>query len=271
MSIRLIDSHTHLDMPQLRKDIKRVIERAHASGVAAMVTVGISLESSRSALEIAEKYSGIYCTVGLHPHGAHELSEDEIVSFKEIARNEKVVAWGEIGLDYYRDRAPRELQRLCFRLQINLARETGLPVVIHDRDAHEDTIRILKEESAQEVGGVFHCFSGDWDFAKRCLDMGFCISIPGTVTYSNAGQQRDVVRKCPPERLLVETDAPFLTPMPYRGKRNEPAYVVFTARKIAELKNVSLEEMSERLTKNTARLFNLPVAELKRVSEQCQI
>ena len=267
MGFKLIDSHTHLDMPRLRKDIKKVIERAHNSGVTAMVTVGISLESSRSALEIAEKYSGIYCTVGLHPHGAHELSEEEIVLYKGIAESEKVVAWGEIGLDYYRDRAPRELQRLCFRQQINLARETNLPVVIHDRDAHEDTLRILKEESAHEVGGVFHCFSGDWDFAKRCLDMGFYISIPGTVTYSNAAKQRDVVRNCPLERLLVETDAPFLTPVPYRGKRNEPAYVVFTARKMAELKDLSLEEISERLTENTVRLFNLPEVELKGLSE----
>ncbi len=257
MTFKLIDSHTHLDMPHFRKDVEKVIERARQSGLVAMITIGISLESSRAALEIASKHTDVFSTVGVHPHGAHQLSEEEMLSLKEIASNPKVVAWGEIGLDYYRDRAPREWQRLCFRQQITLAREVRLPVVIHDRNAHEDTLKLLEEESARDVGGVFHCFSGDWSFARRCLDLGFYISIPGTVTYNNAGKQREVVRKCPLDRLMVETDAPFLTPVPYRGKRNEPAYVVLTARKLAELKNMSLEKLSEHLTENTVELFGL--------------
>ena len=257
MNLKLIDSHTHLDMPQFRKDVDKVIERARRSGIIAMITIGISLDSSRAALAFAESHDDIYCTVGWHPHGAHELTEDEIMALKKLAKNPKVVAWGEIGLDYYRDRAPRDKQQTCFRQQIRLARECGLPVVIHDRDAHGDTLRILKEESADEVGGVFHCFSGDWTFARKCLDMGFYISIPGTVTYNNAGEQREVVKRCPMDRLMVETDAPYLTPVPYRGKRNEPSYVVLTARKVAELRNRPLEEISEQLTINTIRLFGL--------------
>ncbi len=255
--VRLIDSHTHLDMPQFQKDLHGVIERARNSGVVAMITVGISLDSSEKALEIARKYPFIYSTVGCHPHGAHDLPGEEMSRLKELAMDPRVVAWGETGLDYYRDRAPRDKQRACLRQQVALARECRLPLVIHDREAHDDVIRILKDESAQEVGGVIHCFSGDWNYAKKCLDLGFYISVPGTVTYKNAEIQREVVRKCPLERLMVETDAPYLTPVPYRGKRNEPAYVVFTAKKVSELRNMPLDEISERLTENTVRLFRL--------------
>ncbi len=257
--MKLIDSHTHLDMPQFRKDVERVIESAWNSGLVAMVTVGISPESSRAALEISRKHQNIFCTVGLHPHGAHDLTDEEATLLKELAADENVVAWGEIGLDYYRNRSPRDFQQLCFRQQIQLARECKLPVVIHDRDAHDDTLRILKEESAHEIGGVFHCFSGDWAFARKCLDIGFYISIPGTVTYNNADKQREVVRKCPLNRLMVETDAPYLTPVPYRGKRNEPSYVVLTARKMAEIRGMPLEELAEHLTNNTVSLFKLPL------------
>ncbi len=259
MKIRLIDSHTHLDMPQFENDLKGVINQANSAGVVGMVSVGVSLSSSRKALEIAYSHPNIFSTVGWHPHGAHDLTLDEISALKELAKDPKVVAWGEVGLDFFRNRAPRDKQIACFRRQISLAREVGLPLVIHDRDAHNDVVRVLREESAADVGGMFHCFSGNWALARKVLDLGFYISIPGTVTFKNATVQQDVVKKCPEDRLLIETDAPFLAPVPYRGKRNEPSYLVYTARKISELRGISLERLAERTFANALSLFNINV------------
>lgn len=256
--LRLTDSHTHLDMPEFSKDLPDVIKRALDTGLVAMVTVGISLSSSLKALEIARGHSEIYSTVGWHPHGAHPLTNKEIDSLKSLAEEPKVVAWGEVGLDFYRNRASRNDQISCFRTQVNVAREVKLPLVIHDREAHDETLKILREEAAEEVGGVFHCFSGDWTFAKKCLDLGFYISIPGTVTFKKSEMQKKVARLCPMDRLLIETDAPYLTPVPYRGKRNEPSYVLHTAEKLAEIRNLSLADLAWETSRNAARLFNLP-------------
>ena len=252
----LIDTHAHIDGRDFLPDFEAMLDRAAQAGITHIVTVGVDLESSRSAVSLAEQHDHIFAAVGIHPHDAVRVTEKCYDIIRDLAvGNRKVVAIGEIGLDFYRDRSPREDQEKVFRRFIRLARELSLPVIIHDRDAHERVMAILREERAAEVGGVLHCFSGDLRMARECVEMGFYLSIPGTVTYPSNEQLREVVRGIKIERLLLETDCPYLTPVPHRGKRNEPAYVGITAEKVAELKGLSVEDVGRITSLNASRLF----------------
>ncbi len=253
----LIDSHAHLEMPEFKKDLEPVIQRAKESGVEYIFTVGTEKKDWKRALEIAESHPSIYAVLGVHPHNAKEIDEETYPMLRELCRNEKVRAYGEIGLDFFRNLSPRDLQLKRFREQIGLARELGLPVVIHDREAHRETLEILKSERAGDRGGIIHCFSGDYEMARACMEMGFLISIPGSITFKNAEGLREILRRIPIASLLVETDAPFLTPEPFRGKRNEPSYVRYTAQRLAEVKKISFEKVAEATTENALRVYRL--------------
>jgi TatD DNase family protein len=253
----LIDSHAHLEMPEFKKDLEAVIQRAKESGVEYIFTVGTEKKDWKKALEIANSHPSIYAILGVHPHNAKEINDQTYPVLKELCQNGKVKAFGEIGLDFFRNLSPRDIQLKRFREQIRLARELRLPIVVHDREAHQETMEILKSEKADECGGIIHCFSGDYKMAKVCIDMGFYISVPGSITFKNAEGFREIVKKIPLESLLVETDAPFLAPEPFRGKRNEPSYVRYTAQKVAEVKKVSLEKLAEVTTENALRVYKL--------------
>ena len=253
----LIDSHAHLEMQEFKKDLEAVIQRAKGSGVEYIFTVGTEKKDWKRAVEIADSHPSIYAILGVHPHNAKEIDDQTYPTLRGLCRNGKVKAYGEIGLDFFRNLSPRDIQLKRFREQIGLAKELDLPIVIHDREAHRETLEILKSEKAEESGGIIHCFSGDYEMAKACLDMGFYISIPGSITFKNAEGFRKIVERIPLESLLVETDAPFLTPEPFRGKRNEPSYVRYTAQKVAEIKKVSLEKVAEITTENALRVYRL--------------
>ncbi|MBM4340176.1 MAG: TatD family deoxyribonuclease [Deltaproteobacteria bacterium] len=255
----LIDSHAHLEMPEFRRDLNEVLRRAKDSGVEYIFTVGTEKKDWRRALEIAQAHSSVYAILGVHPHNAKEIDEETYPVLTELCKHEKVRAYGEIGLDFFRNHSPREVQLKRFREQIQLAKELKLPIVVHDREAHLETLESLKSENAWENGGVIHCFSGDEKMAKACIDMGFYISIPGSITYKNAGPFHEMVKRLPLDSLLVETDAPFLTPVPFRGKRNEPSYVRYTAEKVAEIKKVAFEQVAEVTTRNALKVFRLNV------------
>ena len=259
MPITLIDSHCHLDEARFDADREQVIARALAAGVTCMVTIGASggMQANHDAIALATRHAGIFATVGIHPHEASTVSPGVIDELAGLARAPKVVAIGETGLDYYYDNSPRPAQREVFRHFIQLARALRLPVVVHLRDAYEDALTILREEKAAEIGGVIHCFSGDRAQARSFLDLGFDISFSGTVTFKNAEELLAVARLVPADRFLVETDAPFLAPLPYRGKRNEPAYVVHTAAAVAEARGRALEEVAAVTRANTERRFRL--------------
>ncbi|MCU0572992.1 MAG: TatD family hydrolase [Syntrophobacteraceae bacterium] len=258
MEATLIDTHAHLDFPELARDLDSVLDRASRAGVREIVTIGIDLESSRKAVNLAGRHERIYATVGIHPHGARRIDHATLESLRRLAGGDKVVAIGEIGLDYYRDRQPRPVQQECFRQQVELACELGLTAVFHVRDAHEDFLRLVEPYADKLRRGVLHCFSGDWAVAEAALALGFHLSIPGTVTYPRAEAQHEVVRRCPVERLLIETDAPFLAPVPFRGKDNEPAYVLYTAQKIAQLRGCALDEVARHTTRNARDAFGIP-------------
>ncbi len=254
----LIDTHAHLDNAQFAADREAVIARAGAAGISHMLTVGCDLESSRQAIEIARRHPTIYATVGVHPHDAGQADDAGIALLRELIRSEpKVVAVGEIGLDFYRDRSPRDVQRRAFRRQLALAREVGLPVIIHDREAHDEVLQILGEERIGEIGGVMHCFSGDLTMARTCIELGLYVSFPGTITYPKNDAAREVVRGIPIDQMLVETDCPYLSPQQFRGKRNEPAYVRHTAEMIAEIKGLSIEDVSRITSLNAFNLFGI--------------
>ena len=253
----LIDSHAHLEMPEFRKDLDEVLQRAKDSGVKYIFTVGTEKKDWRRALEIAQSHPSVYAILGIHPHNAKEIDEKTYPVLKELCKHERVKAYGEIGLDFFRDHSPRDVQLRRFREQVCLAKELKLPIVVHDREAHQETQEILKSEKAGENGGIIHCFSGDEEMAKACIDMGFYISIPGSITYKSAGPFHELVKKLPLESLLVETDAPFLTPVPFRGKRNEPSYVRYTAERVAEIKNIPFEKVAEATTQNALTVFRL--------------
>ncbi|MEC0228878.1 MULTISPECIES: TatD family hydrolase [Paenibacillus] len=253
----LTDSHTHLNAEQFNEDQDEVIQRALDAGVTRMVNVGFNRETIPSSIALAERYDFIYTTVGWHPVDAIDMMPGDLEWIEELCKHEKVVAIGEIGLDYYWDKSPKDVQQRVFREQIRLARKLSLPIVIHNRDAHQDILHILKEEKAEEVGGIMHCFSGSWETAKQCLDMNFHISFGGPVTFKNAKQPKEVLAQVPLDRLLIETDAPYLTPHPFRGKRNESAYVRLVAETAAEIRGMTLEEIAEITTNNTIRLLGL--------------
>ena len=255
----LIDSHAHLDDLRYDTDRDNVLQRAQTAGIEAIVTIGCDLATSQAAVALAHAHPNIFATIGVHPHEAKEIGEGWYESFRSLARHPKVVAYGEIGLDYHYDHSPREIQRQRFREQIHLARELALPLVIHTREAQEDTMMILREESAVDVGGVFHCFSGDAWLAKDALDLGFYLSFSGVLTFKNATMLRDIAKTVPLDRLMVETDCPYLAPIPYRGKRNEPAYVQYVAETLAEIRgNGSVESIARATVENTKRVFRIP-------------
>jgi len=260
------DSHAHLDLSPLSDHEEKVVARARDVGVARIVTIGIDPDSSAKAVGIAHRHAGVYASAGLHPHDASELSDGALSRLEELSRCDKVVAIGETGLDFFRDRSPRDAQRAAFREQIRLGRRRGLPVIVHDRDAHDEVLSILSEEGAAQVGGIIHCFSGDLAMARKAAAMNFLISIPGAITYRGSETQAEAVRQLPLERLLIETDAPFLSPVPHRGKPNEPSYVPLVAAKIAEIKGLSVEDVARVTTLNALRLFRIPAEEEVRVA-----
>jgi TatD DNase family protein len=253
----LIDSHAHLEMPEFRGDLAEVIQRAKASGVEYIFTVGTEKKDWNRALEIAHLHPSVYAILGVHPHNAREIDEETYPTLKRLCADDKVKAYGEIGLDFYRNLSPRDVQLKRFREQIALAKELRLPIVVHDREAHKETLEILRSEKAEDCGGIIHCFSGDYEMAKACIEMGFFISVPGSITFRNAGRFNEVVRQIPMNSLLIETDSPFLAPVPFRGKRNEPSYVRYTAQKVAEIKKVSFEKVAEATTANALHVYRL--------------
>jgi TatD DNase family protein len=253
----LIDTHTHLDAEQFDNDRHEVIQRAIQNGVSRIVNIGFNRETIPTTMQLTEQYDFIYAAVGWHPQDAVHMKEEDLEWIEQCAKRDKVVAIGEIGLDYHWDTSPKDVQHQAFREQIRLARKLGMPIVIHNREAHEDIVRLLKEEKAAEVGGIMHCFSGSWETAKLCLNMNFHISFGGPITFKNARQPKDVLAKVPLDRLLLETDAPYLTPHPYRGKRNETGYVKWVAEAVAEIKQKSYEEIAEITTNNAIGLLGI--------------
>ncbi|MGW8313430.1 MAG: TatD family hydrolase [Desulfuromonadales bacterium] len=254
----IVDSHAHLDAKPYASDLDEVLVRARNNGVGHILTVGCDLESSRASIDLALHYPEIYASVGIHPHDAAIVDDQAI---EELARMidavDKVVAVGETGLDFYRDRSPRDQQEQAFRRHIRLARETGKPLIIHDRDAHDDLVRIMREEHAAEAGGVLHCFSGDLEMARECVAMGFYISFAGPLTYPKNQALRSIAQTLPIDVMLVETDCPYLAPQNWRGKRCEPAHVRATAEKLAEVKGLSLEDVARITSLNAWRLFGI--------------
>lgn len=251
----LIDSHAHVDFPQFDDDRDAVIQRAQETGLVALVNIGTNLGTSRASVALAERYDFIYATVGIHPHDAEMTTAEALKNLRVLAQHPRVVAIGEIGLDYYRDYSPRPAQRQALYDQLVLASELDLPVVIHSRDAHDDVLRVLGD---WEGTGVLHTYAAGPKRLNQVIDMGFFIGISGPVTYSNADPLRGVARAVPLDRLLIETDCPYLTPEPHRGKRNEPAYVRFVAEAIAQARGDSVQRIADATTENARRLFGLP-------------
>jgi len=262
--MRLFDTHAHLHVPDFASDLALVLERAREAGVAGMVTIGTDGDTNRAAVALAERLPGVRASVGIHPHDAASATEADWAALEGLARSsDKVVALGEMGLDYFRNLSPPDVQVGVFRRQIALARRLGKPVIVHCRDAHDDALAILAEERVAEVGGVMHCFSSDVAIAKRCLDLELSISLAGPVTYKNARALPDVARFVPEDRLVVETDCPYLPPHPHRGQRNEPAYVALTVRRVAELRGADPESLAASTSDNALRLFCLSASDLE--------
>jgi TatD DNase family protein len=264
--IELVDSHAHLDFAQFDGELNSVLQRASEAGVTCVVTVGFDLESSHKAIALARDHGILRACVGVHPHDAASADSRVLESLRGLVEEDEVVGIGEIGLDYYRDRSPRDVQQRVFREQLDLAAEVGKPVVVHDRDAHGDVMTILCDWASgvssakggkRQPLGVVHCFSGDEAMAEELFQLGFYVSVAGPVTYSNASRLQEIVRGLPLDRLLVETDCPFLAPHPFRGKRNEPAHVRLVALKVAEVKNISLEEVARMTTDNARAVFGI--------------
>lgn len=253
----MIDTHCHLEMEAFDPDRDDVIKRAKEAGLEAVITIGSDFDGCKGAVELANKYDFIYAAIGIHPHDAKDFTEEIFNKIKHWVTNSnpKVIAIGEIGLDYHYDHSPREIQKEVFKKQLYYAKEIDLPVIIHCREASKDTLKILEESGVTR--GVMHCFSGDMDMAEKAMGMGFYISIAGTVTFKNANRLREIARAIPDDYLLLETDAPYLSPEPLRGKRNEPANVVHTAKFIAELRGISYEDIDRITTLNAKRLFGI--------------
>jgi TatD DNase family protein len=261
----IIDSHAHLEFAQFDADRGAMLDRAQAAGVEMLLAIGSGTSPAErldAAIPYAEEHDWIYATVGIHPHDASAATEEHLAQLDELARRPKVIGWGEMGLDYYYDHSPRERQKQVFRLQLGQARAAKLPVIIHCRDAWGDCLAILEQDwRSSGLGGIFHCFTGTIDEARRGLDMGFLISFAGNVTYPKNQAIRDVAREIPLDRMLTETDSPFLAPQGWRGKRNEPAFVVEVARTLANVRDLGADEVAAATAGNFRRLFRLQAAD----------
>lgn len=255
--MRLFDTHVHLDSQRYARDRHVVLQRAESQGVVAMLNVGFDVDSSRAAVELASEHRRIWAAAGLHPHNASEYSDEVEAQLRLLLRSPRVVALGEIGLDFYRDLSPRSVQRHAFDRLLHLAGELALPVIIHDRDAHEEVFDILCEHDVGSTGGIMHCFSGDVAFARRCLDLGFHISLAGPVTYPRSHVLREVARYVPEQRLLLETDCPYLPPAPHRGKRNEPSMVHLVCEEVAKVRGIAPSHLGEITLTNACRLLGI--------------
>ena len=252
-----IDTHVHLNAEQYNDDLQEVINRALAANVKKMVVVGFDRLTINRAMELIEEYDFLYAAIGWHPVDAIDCTESDLQWIEELAKHPKVVAIGETGLDYYWDKSPKETQQKLLRKQIQLAKRVKLPIVIHNREATADCVRILQEEHAEDVGGVMHCFSGSVETAEICIKMNFMISLGGPVTFKNAKKPKEVAEKIPLQYLMIETDAQYLAPHPNRGKRNEPSFVPLVAEEIARLKGLTVEEVAQKTTENAHRFFKI--------------
>ena len=254
----LIDTHCHLDFENYDGDRESVIQRSIKNKIEAIITIGTNVETSLKSIELSEKFATVFAAVGIHPNDANNANKNSIQKIYDISSNQKVVAIGEIGLDYYRDYSPQEIQKEVFRAQLKIAREKELPVIIHNRQAHADVYDILVEEKSSGLKGVLHSFDGDMNYLDSVLAYNFYISFTGVITFKNANYD-ELIKRVPLENLLLETDSPFLTPVPFRGKRNEPSYVTYVAEKIAQVKEISVEELAKVTTENARKLFKLKI------------
>ncbi len=257
MTVDLFDTHAHLHFPEFAADLGTVLERARASGVRRMLTIGTDVETSRAAVELAAREADVWASVGIHPHDAGGADDAALAEIERLAAEPRVVGIGETGLDFFRNLSPREAQERVFREHLALARRARKPVIVHCRDAHEEVLAILADERVDGTRGVMHCFSGDVEIARRCLDLGLLISLAGPVTYPKARALPDVARYVPGDRLVLGTDCPYLPPQPHRGKRNEPAYIAITAARVAEVRGEPLETLAARTSRNAATLFGV--------------
>ncbi|MGO1369887.1 MAG: TatD family hydrolase [Senegalia sp. (in: firmicutes)] len=253
----LVDSHAHLDDKRFDNDREDLIKNLRENNIEFIINPGADLKTSRKAVKLAKENENIYAAVGVHPHDAGDMDENTIAELKKLAKEEKVVAIGEIGLDYYYDNSPREIQKKWFKEQIKLAKELDLPIIIHDRDAHEDTYNILKEENDEKLRGIMHCYQSSLEMSKQFIELGFFISLAGPVTFKNAKTPKEVASGVSLDNLLIETDSPYLTPHPYRGKRNEPKHVKHVAQMIADLKGISIEEVIQKTNQNAKKIFGI--------------
>ncbi|MEA0555625.1 TatD family hydrolase [Lysinibacillus irui] len=252
-----IDSHVHLNADQYDEDLQVVIDRALEAKVEKMVVIGFDRKTIERTMQLIEQYDFVYGVIGWHPVDAIDCTQEDLEWIEKLASHPKIVGIGETGLDYYWDKSPKDVQQALFRKQIHLAQKTGLPIIIHNRDATGDVVRILREENAASVGGVMHCFSGSVETARECIAMNFMISLGGPVTFKNARLPKEVATEIPLEHLMIETDAPYLAPHPHRGKRNEPAFVPLVAEEIARLKGLTIEEIGQATTDNAKKFFGI--------------
>jgi TatD DNase family protein len=253
----LFDTHAHLHFPEFAGDLDAVLERARQAGVSRFLTIGTDVATSRAAVALAAREPDVWASVGIHPHDSASADDAALLEIERLASAPRVVAIGETGLDFFRDLAPHDAQERAFRAQLALARRVHKPVVVHCRNAHEETLALLASEGVRETGGIMHCFSGDVGIARRCLDLGLFLSLAGPVTYPKPGALPEVARMVPADRLVVETDCPFLPPQGFRGKRNEPAHLAITAARVAELRGEPLAELAARMSENARALFRL--------------
>ena len=254
---KFIDSHAHLDDESFDQDREELINKLEENDIEIVLNPGADLETSQNAAALAEKYPFIYAAVGCHPHDSKLMDDDTMNIFRELAKNKKVIAIGEIGLDYYYDNSDRQIQRKWFREQVRLAKELDLPYIVHDRDAHEDVFRIMKEEHCDGTRGILHCYSSSVEMAREFIKLGFYISLGGPITFKKAKTPKLVAQEIPIDRLLIETDSPYLTPEPFRGKRNEPRFVKYVAEEIARIREISVEEVAQKTGQNFKDLFCL--------------
>lgn len=252
----LIDTHVHLNADHYDEDLEEVILRARDTGIEKMVVVGFDRKTIERTMKLIDRHADVYGVIGWHPVDAVDCTDEDLEWIEELSKHEKIVGIGETGLDYHWDKSPKDVQKELFRRQIALAKRVNLPIIIHNRESTEDCVEILKEEQAGDIGGIMHAFSADENVADEVINMNFYISLGGPVTFKNAQLPKDIAVHVPLERLLVETDAPFLTPHPHRGKRNEPSYVKLIAEKIAELRDMPYESLAKATTENAERLFN---------------